>query len=249
MAKKDYFFEYDGENSNNFGLLVKDWNYLDSPEKNIEEIEIDGRDGSLFVDYGNYKNRIIDITCLVDLRGQDKNTVATKLNEWLLIDKKYKKLRISDDMEHYFEAVCINKLSFVEIIEDMFEILITFSAKPFKKNEQNDAINVLKGETVSIFNPYKTESETLIKVTTTIAGIVNSFWVNNIQYRIANCKYKEFYIDTDLMYVYADDNGIMTNCNEAYQSEDFPVLGAGENIISGLSNIEKLEIIPNFKCL
>lgn len=244
---KDYFFEYNGLNSNEFGLLIKDWNYLDSPEKNIEEVEVPGRNGSLFIDHGNYKNRIIDITCLVDLRDKDKNEVANKLNEWLLLDSSYKKLRISDDVDTYYEATCINKLSFTEILSDYFEIVISFSAKPFKKNNKNESIIILKGDTVTIYNPSKIEAEPILKITTTLKEAVCSFSLNNNSYSLANHPATEFTIDSELMYVYRDNNGLIENYNSYYRNDFFPTLQSGENIITGLKNIKQIELIPNIK--
>lgn len=249
MIKKDYFFEYGGLNSNEFGLQIKDWNYLDAPEKNIEEVEVLGKNGSLFIDHGNYKNRIIDITCLVDLRGRNKNEVANKMNEWLLLDASYKKLKISDDEEHYFEAICINKLSFTEILGDFFEIIISFSAKPFKKNNRENIVEVNKGETITVYNDSKIEAEPIIKVYATASEVNCGFTINNKNYSFGGHPKKEFIIDSELMYLYREENGIVENYNAYYKSDDFPMLKHGENIIKINSNINKIEINTNINYL
>lgn len=246
---KDYFFEFDGLNSNEFGLQIKNWNYLDAPERSFEEIEVPGRNGSLIIDDGNYKNRVIDITCLVDLRGKDKNIVGNKMNEWLLMDKQYKKLRISDDMDNYFEAICINKLSFSEILGDFFEIIISFSAKPFKKSSRNEMIEIKKNEVATIYNDSKVEAEPLIKVYTSIKGTVCSITINNYNYSFKNHPEKEFVIDSEMMHVYREINGLIENYNQYYTSDEFPILKHGENTISLVGNIDRIEIYPNIKYL
>lgn len=248
--QKDYFFTFDGINSNSFGLKIKDWNYMDSPEKDIEEVHVPGRNGSLFIDNGGYKNRVIDIICLVDLREADKNRIGTKLNEWLLFDSKYKELCISDDEMHKFQAVCINTLSFTEILRDYFEVMISFSAKPFKEENKEEPIILTKElQRVKIYNDSPFEAEPIIDFKCTVDGTVVSVFINDVPYGFSLHPEKEFTIDSEKMHVYREVDGIVENYNKYATFDEFPVLLPGENEVYFSGNIKELTIHPNIKYL
>ena len=50
-------FTFNGVNSQQYGLKVKQSNHLTRPAKKIESIEIPGRTGNLIIDDGSKKNQ------------------------------------------------------------------------------------------------------------------------------------------------------------------------------------------------
>ena len=104
------YFVYDGISSTDFNIVITKTNQLSGPERNIEVIDVDGRDGSLLIDKGNYKSFELEIECSIDASDENIHYIARNIKKWLQSDFKFKKLIFSDDPEYYYEASCINKL-------------------------------------------------------------------------------------------------------------------------------------------
>lgn len=245
-----YKFKFGGKCSSEFGIKIKNWNYLNSPEKNVEEIEIPGRNGSLFIDEGTYKNRIIDIECFIDLRGKNKTEMACKLSEWLLHDKSYRKLVFSDNSDYIYEAICINKLDFSEIVTDYFEFILSFSAKPFiSKTDIIQEINIDNSNGITIYNDSVIEAEPILEVETSLGGVTSYLIINNRRYELKEHKLGTIKIDSELMNVTRISGGLEVNYNEVMTNAEFPYLEVGENRISWEGNIKNIKLIPNIKYL
>lgn len=243
-------FYYDGICSREFGLKIKSKNDLDAPLKNVEEIKVPGRNGSLFIDDDDYENKVIDIICLVDFRKVDEKEVATKLKEWLLKDTRYKKLQFSDDSEFYYEAVCVNKIDFSEMLNNYYEILISFSCKPFKVREMDKVI--IRDNGWKIYNDSALEAypKMLIKLskTASIPSTCN-IYVNNQAIQLSLDKTKTYELDCELMNLTAISGEFIENANDRFISGDFPVLEAGDNSISWVGAVEEIVVYPNLKYL
>lgn len=245
-----YKFQFGGRCSSEFGIKIKKWNYLNSPEKNIEEIEVPGRNGSLFIDNKTYKNRIIDIECFIDLRGKNKSEMACKLSEWLLHDKNYKELRFSDNQDYVYEAICINKLDFEEIIDDYFEFILSFSAKPFtKKVDIISEIDIKTSDGIVLYNDSIIEAEPIWEITTYGGNQTSYLIINNRRYELKNHKAGLITIDCELMNITYDNNGVINNYNDVMTNADFPYLDVGENKIIWEGFIKNIKLKPNIKYL
>ena len=127
------YFVYDGISSADFNIVITKSNQLSSPERNIEIIEIDGRNNHLLIDKGNYKPFDLEIECYIDDEENNIYEISRNIKKWLQSDFKFKKLIFSDDPEYYYEASCINKLDIEEVINLLGEVKITFLCNPLKK--------------------------------------------------------------------------------------------------------------------
>ena len=55
----DHYFIFGGVDSRTYGMVVSNDNGFDAPERDVKEVEIPGRNGSLVLDNGRYKNQTL----------------------------------------------------------------------------------------------------------------------------------------------------------------------------------------------
>ena len=116
-----------------FGLKVKNTNHLNSFERNVEFIEVAGRNGGLIIDNKNYKNKDIEISCLLDCRNINNKVAIEAINKHFQTYKGYKKLKFSDGYE--FLAAVKGQIVYNELFNNFYEVSIVFSAKKEDDNE------------------------------------------------------------------------------------------------------------------
>lgn len=232
------YFVYDGISSADFNIIITKTNQLSSPERNIEIVEIDGRNNNLLIDKGNYKPFDLEIECYIDAEENNIYEISRNIKKWLQSDFKFKKLIFSDDPEYYYEASCINKLDIEEVINLLGEFKITFLCNPLKKKINSDFPIILTNSTTLyneniVSNPY-------IKVVGSGNITVN---INNQKLILKDV---EEYIEVDTE-LYNCFKGSENQNNKMYS--DFPVLEEGKNNISWEGNVTRVEIIPRWVVL
>ena len=75
------YFVYDGISSTDFNIVITKTNQLSGPERNIEVIDVDGRDGSLLIDKGNYKSFELEIECSIDASDENIHYIARNIKK------------------------------------------------------------------------------------------------------------------------------------------------------------------------
>ena len=126
------YFTYKGKSSKDFNIKIFESNYLGFPKKNIEVIPIQGRNGSLLIDYGNFENFNLYFNC--DIKNTDLDYISVELQKWLQTDIGYSDLVVyrNDVAVKTFSAAFISKLDLKEICKNYGEIKLDFECKPFK---------------------------------------------------------------------------------------------------------------------
>ena len=236
------YFTYDNKSSADYGIIITKTNQLSGSERNIEVIEVDGRNEPILNDKGNYKPFELKLECSIDSEFTNINEVARDIKGWLQSNFNFKKLILSDDPEHYYEAVCINKLDIEEVIEQLGEFQVVFLCKPLKRVVYGENKIILTTPKM-IHNNYMT-SNPHIKVIGSGDIIIN---INN-QNLILKGVEDEIEVDSDIMNCYKIVDGVVTNQNNKMYS-DFPILEEGRNNISWTGNVTRLEIIPRWVVL
>lgn len=61
----DNYFIFGGVDSRTYGIIVSNDNGFDAPERDVEEIEIPGRNGTLILDNGRFKNQTLTYSCVL----------------------------------------------------------------------------------------------------------------------------------------------------------------------------------------
>lgn len=205
--------------------------------ENIEEIEVEGRNGTLTIRKGNYKDRIIPLNfMLIKKFGEDTesfvsridyviNWLEDKLNKDLIIylrpDRKYIVKRIIKDVVEFEKSRII-------------KINTKFICEPFMY-ELNEPVITINEKSI-IYNPGDFDSECNIK----IYGSGNiQLTINDETVRINNVdKYVE--LDSKLLLCLKKDKTSKTRDMVGH----FPLLSRGANNISWTGNVSKVEVLP-----
>ena len=196
-------------------------------ERNVDEIEIQGRDGSLNIDYGTYKPIIFTLACtLLD------ETKIGQVKEWLT---GFENLIFSWQGDKYYKAKMINKIDISQSMSDLGEFPLLFKCQPHAYSLGNEIIT-LKA-TGTIYNSGSDIALPIIKLfgtgslTLTINGITVNL-TNVVDYVTIDSNLQESF--KDLAY------------KNQYMTGLFPILEKGNNIIS-FTGATKIEITPNFR--
>lgn len=236
------YFIFNGISSADFGIIITNTNQLSSPERNIDVVEVDGRNEALVMDKGNYKPFELKLECSIDSENIDINELARNIKRWLQSNFNYNRLILSDDDEYYYEAICTNKLDIEEVIIELGEFQVTFLCKALKKHiNGNNKIILTSPKTIQ--NSYM-NSNPLIKVIGSGDITIN---INNKKLILKNIE-DEIEVDCEIMNCYKSNNGEIVLQNHKMYS-DFPVLEEGENDISWNGNVTRLEITPRWVML
>ena len=160
MAINDVFnsLEFDGVNSLSNDVFITGEAVYDAPERDVEMIEIPGRNGDFQLDNGRWKN--IEVSYKAGVFGSDQNEFATKIRNYrnLLASRiGYKRLTDTYNPDEYRLGTFVNALEAESASRKRAgEFDIVFNCKPQRwltSGEQE--ITVTSGGTVTNPTPYE----------------------------------------------------------------------------------------------
>lgn len=217
-----------------FGIIVTKKPNIPIPQRNVEYIKVPGRNGSLAIDEGTYDNIIIAIDC-----GFKDKSFVEKIDEikaWL--SGKEDKLIFSNDEEKYYPAQVVNSYDIIPSIKNLAQFTVAFNCQPYKMSLNNGKKTITNSTSIS--NPGSLYSEPSLKV----YGSGNlSVTVNSDTFSILDV-IDYVTIDSTLKDCYKDNQPVNNKMNG-----DFPIFKTGKNQISWIGNVEKIDIIPNWRWL
>lgn len=231
------YFTYNGVDSRELGLRIKDIPYDIMASRRFAETVIDGYDGALYRDVGTFDNYSLSIECLlVD------NLTTDKIREIKQLFKSGRgELVLSHKPNNIYHVRLSSTLNFTEMLERTGGCILTFTVEPFSYLRSG-----LEYQTVSSGSKIKNQgnyySLPLYKITP----------LNTNDYSITvNGKTMEFteyakviYVDVLLEDVYGENGENLNNLMKI--ESDFVPLIDGENIIT-YKNISKLEVAPRWR--
>jgi len=223
------YFIFNNINSLDY-LTVNELPPIVRAERNIDKIEIPGRDGFLTEDYGTYKGIPKPVKCTIkDLSQIDY------INSWLTGSGD---VIFSNEPDKVYKGTIINSYEFAKILLTWHNATIQFDCQPHKYSIDNSIITLTTSGTV--FNPGTANSKLVIKIYGT--GSID-LTINGSVIHLTNVV-DYVTIDSSLMDCYKD-----TNLKNNYMSGDFPEFILGENTISWTGTVTKIEITPNWRYL
>ena len=162
---------FDGKSSDNYGIVVEVLPDYSSAEKNVEFIDIPGKNGQIAIDNGTYKTveRKYNIACGKDAPNEFKSS-AKAISQWLNRGIGFCRLEDSYEPEIYRMAVYSGPTDISNIYGMAGRAEITFTCQPERYLKSGDIpikLDVSVGETDnSIFIKNGTEytSKPLIKI-------------------------------------------------------------------------------------
>lgn len=208
---------------------------IPTPERQVEHIEIKGRNGSLTKKYG-----FRDIQYPLQFEFLEDDTSfkqAFRLAKIPILQAK--KLCFLDDPTVYYK---VKSVQIDEAVNDIFEygqFTANFTLDPFAY--ENDTTTKTLTSQQIIINPGY-ESEPYIKATVSGTGRI---YVNNQVVTIKDIN-GIIEMDSAMMNAYRKENGYITNLNN-HMTGDFLLFEHGNNLVKFDGGISKLEIEPRWR--
>lgn len=213
-----------------YGIVINTKPPLVRAEKNVEEIEVPGRDGDLTIDDKTYKPITFPFICTL-LDDSNIDNVIT----WL---DGYSDLILSWRNDRSYKAKMINRIDISESLATLGEFPLLFKAQPFASIINNPIITMTVPGNIT--NAGTHASKPVMKIygngaiTLTINGAI-IYLTNVVDYVI---------IDSEIVDCYKD-----TLLKNNDMSGDFPALKVGTNTISWTGAVSSIQITPNSKFL
>ena len=230
------FFIFKGIRSDRNDIIVSDVPAITKPIRRGNQIIIPGRSGVVHQDEDAYANYTKAIGC--GIKNRTKRTDYEFLAHWL---DGHGDLILSNEPRFVYKATISTQIPITGVINSFSRFLVQFDVEPFKYNiNAVDDFTILTRAT-SIYNRGTFKSTPII----TVHGN------GNIRVAINNNFYTLFDVDgyvtinSVIQEVYKDD----INKNNNFSALDFPIFEVGQNEITWAGNVEKVEIIPNWRWL
>lgn len=155
---------YGGKTSREFGVYITGEGVYNAPERDVEMIDIPGRNGAYALDHGRFNNIEIEYPCSIAADNEtDYREALSEFRNWLCSRKGY--VRLTDDYnpDEYRLAVYKSGLEVATVQQTAGEFTITFEAKPQRFLTSGEtAVTVQSGDTVN--NPTLFDSSPLLEV-------------------------------------------------------------------------------------
>ncbi len=235
------FLMFKDHSSLEFGLLISDKGSYKGASRDISYTSVPGRNGDLITDNGRYKNVNIPYK-LTLLNNTEREFVELthQIKGWLLAEQGYFRLWDSYDKKYFRLGSYSDEVDIEQELRDLGGLSLTFNCKPFKYSFEGQQPVVFTAAG-TLYNSEFFPSLPYIKITgsgtVTLTINNNAFVFKGIE------EYIE--IDSEIMNAY---KGTQPQ-NNKMTGAAFPTLLPGNNVISWVGNIKKLEIVPRWCCL
>lgn len=219
-----------------FNVYISGSGVFNAPERDTEEVEIPGKNGTLVVDKGRYKN--IDVTYPAFITHNFSENIEA-LRNYLLSQRGF--CRIEDTYHpDEFRLGKFKGAFTAKPVENLIagEFNLKFNCYPQRFLKSGELPITITG-TKKIMSTCAEDAKPLIRAYGT-----GSFSINGVAVQITTANgYTD--LDCDLQEAYKDTLATDCNSNIVLTNGVFPVLSFGENTIS-LSGITKLELTPRW---
>ena len=234
------FLMFKEHSSLEYGLLITEKGSYKGAQRDITYTSVPGRSGDLMTDNGRYKNvKIPYKLALLNTTAWDFSELARLIRGWLLAEQGYFPLWDSYDGEYYRLASYTNEVDIEQELRSVGKLSLSFNCKPFKYSfEGQRTVEMTAAGT--LYNAEQYESKPYIKV---VGSGTITLTVNNTSVTLSGVdEYIE--LDSEMLNAYKGS----TAANNQ-MSGDFPVFAPGDNTISWVGNVTRLEIVPRWCCL
>lgn len=234
VVQKNYV-SFNNHALTDFGVYISGTGIYGSAERDYEEVEVPGRNGSVYLDNNRFKN--VEVTYPAFILGGNFSSDIANLRAFLGSSPGYHRLDDTYYPNEYRMAIYAGP--FEPEVHDSLEgasFDLTFICKPqrFLKSGDN-AQNVSSGDT--IYNPTYYTSKPLIRVVGSGTITINSVSVQineNSDYTDLDCELEDAYHNND------NRNG-----NVVTPNIDYPSLVSGANTIT-YSGFTSVTITPRW---
>ena len=228
------YFTWNGKKSSDFGIIIKHKEIYKAPVRDVDFVEVPGRDGEVILDNGRYRN--VDVTYQV--RVKNVKSKLLEIANWLSA-VGYQKLIDSDDPTHYRMAARTGSADWDYLGKgEWADLEIAFNCQPWRYLTSGDS-QVHKAEAFTIINPTKYDALPRMSFVRKSPYGAITIHINNKSYAFTSNAKTPIRIDSTLQTAEPAANA---------NFDDFPVLKAGENSISWTGgNVSEVYLIPHWR--
>lgn len=222
---------------NDYGITIKERPDNPLPKRNVEIIDVEGRNDALVVDYGTYDSFTLKIPCML-IDPSNYQTQLRSIRAWL--GGGIGDLVFSDETDVKYRAICVNKLDLGQMFSNFGEFVLLFECQPLKSAVTNTPIT--KTTSPATFDSPSGVKDGVPVIKVTGSGAI-SLTLNGTTVSLAAVSGYET-IDSLLMDCYKD-----TTLKNSDMTGDFPMLINGTNNLSWTGTVTSVEITPNWRYL
>ena len=235
-------FWFNGRSSREFGMMISGEATYNAPERDVETVSIEGRNGDLIIDKGRFKNVTVSIPVSICRDFPEKAAAA---RAWLLGSAGYQRLETDYDPEHFRLAAFTGPLDFdVGFLNRTGEAVLQFNCKPqrfLKSGEVGKGNSFDFTEAGELYNP--TPFPALPHILVGFGETGGSITVNDVTVEIvAGAILGILEIDCETQHVHLGVN----DRNSWVKADSFPVLVPGVNTVSFDGSVSQVCIQPRW---
>ena len=235
------FLMFKGQCSLDFGLLIAEKGSYKGAQRDITYTSVAGRSSDLITDNGRYKNINIPYKLsLLNTTEREFVEITHQIKGWLLAEQGYFPLWDSYDARYYRLASYSDEVDIEQELRDLGSLSLTFNCKPFKYSFEGQSVVTLT-KAGTLYNAELFPSRPYIKI---VGSGTITLTINNDAFLLSGVdEYIE--LDSEMMNAYKGTAA----ANNKMTADDFPTLHPGNNAISWVGSVERLEIVPRWCCL
>lgn len=215
------YFVFNNINSNDLGIIIKNMPLIPCAEKDIESIQVSGRNGNLHIDNGTYRTINYTVNCIISDVSKIDNIKKNLTGTSKLVLSKYN--------DRYFIATIKNQISFEKYLNVLQEFPLQFELQPISYGNDLET-KVLSSSS----NSLNIGGNISISPTIIVNGI-GTFSINNKSVEVSE---SGITIDCDLMNCTKNN----LNVNNKVILNEFPTLNPNNNTISIGSGINSITL-------
>lgn len=243
---------FNGISSKDLGIEVETFPTYDLPEREYEVINVPGRNGSLIIDTGTYKNSTRSYK--ISMATHDRTSYYKMMNqiaEWLHSSSGYARLEDSYEPEYFRMAYYKENLSIENLFDEAGRAKITFECKPQRYLKSGDYQMLFESSGEYVSNPTSFKSAPIIGIFkpdgTDVACDLDFLVDGVVKYKLSLSEGSgNVIVDSELQDAYngsANKNPYITIRADG----EFPKLEPGiTQIVFNESKIEKVVITPRW---
>lgn len=232
------YFVFDGVPSSDCGAYIRPKEIDGAPQRDIDTIEVAGRNGSLIVDNGRFKDAEQSYSGIIydDAKFDEYMKV---FRQTILSSAGYKRLEDTFNPDEYRMAYFSGEFNpkVIRLWKKMGKFTIKFTCKPQRYLKLGEKTNDFTSAG-ALFNPSAFDAQPMIRV----------FGYGQIdigEYSIYVAENQLPYVDIDCERMDAYYGNI--NCNNMISlASDFPVLKKEESEVSFDNTVTLLQIVPRW---
>ena len=219
---------FKGIDSREFGLYMERCPEKVSPKRRDETFTIPGRHGNLITTDGAFDSYIRSTEFILkDERKIDEICAHFKGSGWLIF---------SNELDRKYKARVANQIEFSHIIRHFKRFVVEFEVQPFGYDVFEQTL--VKTAPFSLFNIGTFEAEPII----TVFGNGNITLKINGQNVYLTGITDKITLNSEMQNAYRETTSMKNK-----MSGNFPILSLGENYVTWLGNVTRLEIQPNWR--